>query len=166
MLCCGSCSQWQHIACHDRADVQAGRPRRNWNHVEFVCHQCQQRASKNSGQGQDLLHLSQAPSASYKTYGLMPPPLSGNSSQREFPSSYPISLNGATAYAPDRAGPSDRQQDTSLSMLPSGVLPYNDIGPAQQFSQATYERVSSQFQQMAPNRAHASQVSRFMRQHL
>lgn len=40
MMCCGSCSQWQHIACHDRADIQAGRPLRNWDLVDFFCRQC------------------------------------------------------------------------------------------------------------------------------
>ncbi|KAG6873033.1 hypothetical protein C0995_003789 [Termitomyces sp. Mi166 len=40
MMSCGSCSKWQHIACHDRADQQAGRKRRNWNLVEFFCAQC------------------------------------------------------------------------------------------------------------------------------
>lgn len=40
MMSCGSCSKWQHIACHDRADQQAGRKRRNWDVVEFLCSQC------------------------------------------------------------------------------------------------------------------------------
>ncbi|KAJ7650573.1 hypothetical protein FB45DRAFT_888155 [Roridomyces roridus] len=61
MLCCGLCFQWQHIPCHDRADRQAGRPPRDWTHVDFVCHQCQAQrmAPKN------LSHLSQIPSTSY-----------------------------------------------------------------------------------------------------
>lgn len=39
-MCCESCSKWQHIACHDAADKQAGRHKRNWEKVEFVCRQC------------------------------------------------------------------------------------------------------------------------------
>jgi len=40
MMSCGLCSKWQHIACHDLADHQAGRRRRNWDRVEFFCAQC------------------------------------------------------------------------------------------------------------------------------
>ncbi|GLB40648.1 putative PHD zinc finger [Lyophyllum shimeji] len=40
MMSCGLCSKWQHIACHDLADQQAGRRRRNWDLVEFFCSNC------------------------------------------------------------------------------------------------------------------------------
>lgn len=40
MMSCGLCSKWQHIACHDHADMQAGRPKRNWDEAEFFCRQC------------------------------------------------------------------------------------------------------------------------------
>jgi hypothetical protein len=40
MMSCGICSKWQHIACHDQADQKAGRRRRNWDVVEFVCLSC------------------------------------------------------------------------------------------------------------------------------
>ncbi|KAF7312177.1 DALR-1 domain-containing protein [Mycena indigotica] len=43
LLCCGSCFEWQHIPCHDQANMQAGRPHRNWEQVDFVCHQCSPR---------------------------------------------------------------------------------------------------------------------------
>lgn len=39
-MCCESCNKWQHIRCHDQADFIAGRPRRNWELVDFVCHVC------------------------------------------------------------------------------------------------------------------------------
>ncbi|KAK0204592.1 hypothetical protein DFS33DRAFT_1258860 [Desarmillaria ectypa] len=42
MMCCGSCSKWQHISCHDQADLRSGRPRRNWEQVEFICRNCLQ----------------------------------------------------------------------------------------------------------------------------
>lgn len=40
MMSCGKCFKWQHIACHDQADERAGRAKRNWDVVEFVCQQC------------------------------------------------------------------------------------------------------------------------------
>jgi hypothetical protein len=45
MMCCGICSRWQHIPCHDAADQQAGRRKRNWDTVEFTCQQCQLRTA-------------------------------------------------------------------------------------------------------------------------
>lgn len=47
MLSCGCCSRWQHIACHDQADVRAGRPKRNWDLVDFICHKCRVIAQKH-----------------------------------------------------------------------------------------------------------------------
>ncbi len=41
LLCCGKCSKWQHIACHDMADRKAGRPKRDWDKEEFICRKCQ-----------------------------------------------------------------------------------------------------------------------------
>ena len=40
MMSCGMCSKWQHITCHDAADQRAGRRRRNWDRVEFICLRC------------------------------------------------------------------------------------------------------------------------------
>ncbi|KAH8093710.1 hypothetical protein BXZ70DRAFT_376563 [Cristinia sonorae] len=42
MVSCGSCSRWQHITCHDHADLAAGRPRRNWESGQFYCQRCRQ----------------------------------------------------------------------------------------------------------------------------
>lgn len=47
-MCCGSCSKWQHIRCHDQADVRAGRPRRNWDQVDFVCLKCRFQSNANA----------------------------------------------------------------------------------------------------------------------
>ncbi|KAL1701719.1 hypothetical protein EV121DRAFT_262846 [Schizophyllum commune] len=44
MMCCGSCQRWQHIRCHDRVDLAAGRPKRDWNTVDFVCKRCRELA--------------------------------------------------------------------------------------------------------------------------
>lgn len=43
MMSCGKCFKWQHIACHDLADERAGRAKRNWDSVEFICQQCRSR---------------------------------------------------------------------------------------------------------------------------
>lgn len=39
-MCCERCNKWQHIRCHDQADFIAGRPRRNWELVDFLCASC------------------------------------------------------------------------------------------------------------------------------
>lgn len=39
-MCCERCNKWQHIRCHDQADFIAGRPRRNWELVDFLCAAC------------------------------------------------------------------------------------------------------------------------------
>ncbi|KAG6853957.1 hypothetical protein C0991_012103 [Blastosporella zonata] len=59
MMSCGSCSKWQHITCHDRADQQAGRKRRNWNLVEFFCSQC--RAKRAGVSRAPSQHMAAAP---------------------------------------------------------------------------------------------------------
>ncbi|KAF8650986.1 hypothetical protein AX16_004972 [Volvariella volvacea WC 439] len=48
MMSCGACAKWQHIACHDKEDLRAGHPKRNWDKVDFLCQQC--RLMKDSGQ--------------------------------------------------------------------------------------------------------------------
>jgi hypothetical protein len=47
MMCCGICCKWQHIACHDGADIQAGRTKKNWDDVEFFCQRCRSRTASN-----------------------------------------------------------------------------------------------------------------------
>lgn len=47
MMSCGICSKWQHISCHDNADLRAGRPKRNWDAEEFICQRC--RSQKSNG---------------------------------------------------------------------------------------------------------------------
>ncbi|KAK7454556.1 hypothetical protein VKT23_011309 [Stygiomarasmius scandens] len=51
LMCCGICTKWQHITCHDRADQLAGRPRRDWKKVDFYCLRCRQRAPINGTGG-------------------------------------------------------------------------------------------------------------------
>ncbi|KAJ7178692.1 hypothetical protein C8R43DRAFT_974137 [Mycena crocata] len=142
MLCCGICSQWQHIACHDHADVQAGRPRRNWDQVDFICRQCQTRrmaAKNNARQYQQQQSVPppnsytssfmspMAPSTSYASYPPSPPIARA---QREHTqnNAYPIAVNGAATYTPH----------TQPSMSSSRQLPY-PAHPAQQVP-ANYHR--------------------------
>ncbi|KAF6757139.1 hypothetical protein DFP72DRAFT_248163 [Ephemerocybe angulata] len=40
MMCCGICNKWQHIPCHDKREARLGRPKRNWDKIEFFCQRC------------------------------------------------------------------------------------------------------------------------------
>ncbi|KAF9223586.1 hypothetical protein BS17DRAFT_780857 [Gyrodon lividus] len=48
IMCCGMCTKWQHIICHDKQDAMAGRPKRNWDAEDFVCQSCRLRKSRDS----------------------------------------------------------------------------------------------------------------------
>ncbi|OJA10917.1 hypothetical protein AZE42_08233 [Rhizopogon vesiculosus] len=48
IMCCGRCSKWQHIICHDRHDAAAGRPKRNWDAEDFICKRCCTSGSRGS----------------------------------------------------------------------------------------------------------------------
>ena len=64
MMCCSVCSKWQHISCHDGADLRAGRPQRNWDVEDFVCRRCTGIVSQTSNRILKLrnpsMHLSPA----------------------------------------------------------------------------------------------------------
>lgn len=85
MMSCGLCSKWQHIACHDRADQQMGRRRRNWDVVEFFCLQCRTDRARVHNAGGDgrqttqpgtaIAHVqrqSQNPYMAYTTASVIP----------------------------------------------------------------------------------------------
>lgn len=40
LVCCEDCGKWQHVECHDRQDTQEGKPRRNWDKVDFKVSCC------------------------------------------------------------------------------------------------------------------------------
>jgi hypothetical protein len=40
------CNKWQHIPCHDNADLRAGRHKRDWDIEEFICQRCRSRGSR------------------------------------------------------------------------------------------------------------------------
>ncbi|KAJ7116297.1 hypothetical protein C8R44DRAFT_792106 [Mycena epipterygia] len=167
MLCCGLCSQWQHIACHDRADLHAGKPRRNWDQVEFICRQCQARrvASKNSGYYPQHVvpnsYLPQppvVPSTSYPPYGTVPPASVAHPSQ-DYPRSYPVAVNGAAAYMQPNMGtarqlpPVNYHQQVQQQQQPAPPPPLRlSAGPSyasastQQQYRGTYDQSPAPFQ--------------------
>ncbi|PFH53210.1 hypothetical protein AMATHDRAFT_1625 [Amanita thiersii Skay4041] len=59
MMSCGSCLKWQHIACHDKADQTAGRPKRDWDSVEFICKRCEKGIYGENASGQEFSHYTQ-----------------------------------------------------------------------------------------------------------
>lgn len=56
MVCCISCSKWQHIPCHDRQDTSTRRQKRDWDAEEFVCQRCQPKGSTASPSNRDALY--------------------------------------------------------------------------------------------------------------
>ncbi|KAI5998817.1 hypothetical protein EDD15DRAFT_2242005 [Pisolithus albus] len=56
MVCCISCSKWQHIPCHDRQDALTRRQQRDWDVEEFVCQRCQLKGSTASPLNRDALY--------------------------------------------------------------------------------------------------------------
>ncbi|KAJ7219982.1 hypothetical protein GGX14DRAFT_432652 [Mycena pura] len=173
MLCCGLCSQWQHIACHDQIDKRAGRPPRNWDQVEFVCRQCQARrvVSKNPRQYLQPTvsnsHVPQAahitPSTSYSTYGHGPPSLTVRQ-QQDYPASYPVAVNGTTytqpALNPSRQLPyptppsplnfQQGQPAPAPTSRPSAGPSYNGLNTQQPYQNA-YHRSTAQSQHTSSN---------------
>ncbi|KAH9958538.1 hypothetical protein BC827DRAFT_1261223 [Russula dissimulans] len=87
LLCCGKCSKWQHIACHDMADRNAGRPKRDWDAEEFICRACQ---------GRNVPNGRQVPNGSTASYdlGRTPSPYyhqpSGYPGQASYGQNYPL----------------------------------------------------------------------------
>ena len=99
LLCCGKCSKWQHIACHDLADRKAGRPKRDWDKEEFICRKCQSgrslSASLANGRMRLDLNRSSSSTAAGSSYdaGRTPSPYyhqtSGYAGQSPYGQSYP-----------------------------------------------------------------------------
>ena len=101
MMSCGMCSKWQHITCHDAADQRAGRRRRNWDQVEFVCLQCRtkQDSAFRAPSGFKAAYQGHAPSqtdtsVAYPTIG---PTLNGNPSAVSGTMQQPYTVNGSGA---------------------------------------------------------------------
>ncbi|KAF9493388.1 hypothetical protein BDN71DRAFT_1508624 [Pleurotus eryngii] len=70
MMSCGSCSKWQHISCHDRADQASGRSKRNWDDVEFFCYKCRVKSQGQPGRSNGTVTSQSIQlSAPYRTNG-------------------------------------------------------------------------------------------------
>ncbi|KAH8994805.1 hypothetical protein EDB92DRAFT_1972371 [Lactarius akahatsu] len=124
LLCCGKCSKWQHIACHDLADRQAGRPKRDWDREEFICRACQDRgvangkqvlngsASYDAGRTPNSYHQ---PYSGHVPYGSACPPHPPRSS-----SAYHTAIT-FTHYQPQQHGFSSAHALHAQSMIPTAA---------------------------------------------
>ncbi|KAH9178342.1 hypothetical protein EDB89DRAFT_2064118 [Lactarius sanguifluus] len=124
LLCCGKCSKWQHIACHDLADRQAGRPKRDWDREEFICRTCQDRgvvngkqalngsASYDAGRTPNSYHQ---PYSGHVPYGSACPPHPPRSS-----SAYHTAIT-FTHYQPQQHGFSSAHAAHAQSMIPTAA---------------------------------------------
>jgi hypothetical protein len=69
MMSCGICNKWQHIPCHDGADLQAGRRQRDWDMEEFICQRCRSQGSqKYNGANQPRQYQTQSSSRSQQPH--------------------------------------------------------------------------------------------------
>ncbi|TFK40094.1 hypothetical protein BDQ12DRAFT_680331 [Crucibulum laeve] len=105
MMSCGMCSKWQHIACHDQADLQQGRPKRDWDAEDFVCKKCRLKKATNDKRHQNTStsvvyrpavprHVGPQQNPYYSQISNIPPVLH----DRPFSGHYPRPLNGSTSY--------------------------------------------------------------------
>ncbi|KAI9440096.1 hypothetical protein H4582DRAFT_1577070 [Lactarius indigo] len=124
LLCCGKCSKWQHIACHDLADRQAGRPKRDWDREEFICRACQDRSSVVNGNqvlnGSASYDAGRTPNSYHQPYSghvpygsACPPPHPPRSS-----SAYHTAIT-FTHYQPQQHGFSSSHALHAQSMIPT-----------------------------------------------
>src|ERR1700683_4746654 len=127
MMSCGMCNKWQHIPCHDSADLRAGRRKRDWDVEEFVCQHCRSRGSRKYDgayqlrQYQDQSGRPQQPHTAERMTYIQPPanfsssrahsgyagaqPYSGStpSGQDNFRTSTPTSMAQQRPYQPHSA---------------------------------------------------------------
>jgi hypothetical protein len=143
LLCCGRCSKWQHIACHDLADRQAGRPKRNWDREEFICRACQDRNVANGKQGLNgsaSYDANRTPNPYHQAAYSGPVPYS--SAYPPHPPRSPYQRQTAitfTHYQPQQHGFSSAHALHAQSMIPAGAATattysqphYNPSKPAQ-----------------------------------
>ena len=125
LLCCGKCSKWQHIACHDLADRQAGRPKRNWDREEFICRACQDHNVANGKQGLNgsaPYDPNRTPNPYHQPAYSGPVPY--NSAYPPHPPRSPYQRHPAitfTHYQPQQHGFSSAHALHAQSMIPAGT---------------------------------------------
>ena len=117
MMSCGMCSKWQHITCHDEADQRAGRRRRNWDQVEFICLRCRtiRDAAFRARSGFESAHQGCTPSQ-IDTYV---PQLNGHPSTVSGTMQQPYPVNGSAASMQLR----DYQGATMSNMRSAAPVP-------------------------------------------
>ncbi|KAF9067222.1 hypothetical protein BDP27DRAFT_1329180 [Rhodocollybia butyracea] len=118
LMCCGSCAKWQHIPCHDRADAQAGRPRRNWDQVDFVCRQCRaNRMNASSGYSSNGVQMQYShPPASMNTH----PPLHSQHSVAPAPFNHQVPYGqGLGGYDPGSGSTAHMSMSNGYANMPA-----------------------------------------------
>ncbi|KAF9000745.1 hypothetical protein BDQ17DRAFT_1281976 [Cyathus striatus] len=139
MMSCGLCSRWQHIACHDQEDQRLGKPKRDWDLVEFVCRKCQ--VNRNSQPSHAVKSLPQnivygpslpasavAPSPYYRTSSF------ASASQPQYYADqgmqYGAPFNGTTPYTQGQVSDmrSSAPQTTS-ELLPRTTIAFSHYQP-------------------------------------
>lgn len=105
MMSCGICGKWQHIICHDNADLRAGRSKRDWNVEEFVCQRCRSRAAQKhdgSYQQYQMAHPLQSQPRSHIQPVTNPPPRvhPAYTAVQPYPNSALVLQNGHDDFLP------------------------------------------------------------------
>jgi hypothetical protein len=142
MMSCGVCSRWQHIQCHDHADRQAGRPRRNWNSEEFICSRCRaaQRVQYNNHQSPTSKPISSQNAGLPSFQGHAPSQLhTPSGSSNIYHEDYPNSSDYLSGYnnrlMQNHSGAPNGQQHPnaqySSSLANHSVLSFSHYQPAQ-----------------------------------
>jgi len=93
LMSCGSCSKWQHISCHNAEDDRNGRPRRDWDKVDFTCRSCLTRKKSRTSNGKKsptntiTLHRvpqPQGPSSAHAPMSQYAPPVNSHPPSKHF----------------------------------------------------------------------------------
>ncbi|KAL4066791.1 hypothetical protein J3A83DRAFT_4259622 [Scleroderma citrinum] len=152
IMCCGVCSKWQHISCHDRQDVLAHRPKRNWDREEFICQQCQLRTMKASP-ANNQQNIAPEPRGTTYTPGSQP--------------YYNYSRNYINGRYYQAAAPSGRYTYENQTEMRSSPLHPSQLYPHQpRSSNVTFSHYQPQGSSFSPSRptysvAHATQQSQY-----
>ncbi|KAH7884569.1 hypothetical protein F5I97DRAFT_1929415 [Phlebopus sp. FC_14] len=144
IMCCGMCSKWQHIICHDRQDALAGRPRRDWEVEEFICKHCRLKGSRASSSSSPA-ELISAGASSTRASTCIP----GTQSYYGHPTNYSRNLasNGHYQEPPnERYSSYEHQPDlrTSLPPHPSHAHSYSQSLPGNTNGNVTFAHYQPQ----------------------
>jgi hypothetical protein len=142
MMSCGRCSKWQHIFCHDRADQTAGRPRRNWDSVDFICKGCHFSQQRSFRDCPIPMKQQPLPSAIPQMHGYQPYPPQPSALVDVRPSAYSSSYKDPAPqsfYVRPSNGQQPNMQSPYSTGLSSHIIPptrpaiaFNHYQPATQ----------------------------------